>query len=190
MAKSLSKEESRPRITLFLLVLLFSALAIAFYTGVIPAGQIYAALVFFAIAFFAAEAYSWRKEPDRIGRAFYVGLFLTGFDIIFENLGMVFNLWQTHGALFSIGVAPIEILAVAAIGGTAWALYLPRRLDPRHSSVDIFVFAVFGAFGEYLLRLAGLISYYQWWTAVLAFVAYGLTWMLLHYVRYYAVRVD
>ena len=69
-------------------------------------------------------------------------------------------------------------------GGTAWALYLPRRFDLWHSFLDCLAFAFFGALGERLLIGQVLFVYQQWWTSYDAFVAYFVTWVILHYLRY------
>jgi len=79
---------------------------------------------------------------------------------------------------------PLQVMGIAFFGGTAWALYLPRRFELGRSVADCLVFAAFGALGERLLIGQVLFVYQQWWTSFDAFGAYLVTWVILHYVRY------
>jgi hypothetical protein len=92
-------------------------------------------------------------------------------------------LWYTTSQ-FHVGVVPLQVMGIAFFGGAAWALYLPRGFDLWHSLADCLVFATFGALGEHLLIGQVLFVYQQWWTSYDAFVAYFLTWVVLHYVKY------
>lgn len=182
-------EVCRSRFTLLFLTLLFMVLGGLFYFTIVPKALMYSTLLFFAVAWFVLEFYAWKDHMERVKKAVLVGLFLMLFDFVVENSGAIFGLWMTHDSLFAIGIVPIEIMLVCLIGGTAWALYLPRKFDAVHSIVDILVFAFFGAMGENLLGLAGLMSYYQWWNFGWAVLAYALTWAILHFVKYKVVKV-
>ena len=182
-------EAMRNKLTLLFLVVLFTSLAVLIYFSVIPASAVYLTLVTIAAIWCLAELKLNRNDFDRVKRAFLVGLFLMVFDFAFENSGWLLGLWATHGALLAIGVVPIEVMLICLIGGTAWALYVPRSYDRMHSIMDILVFATYGTLGEYMLRLSGLMTYYQWWNAGWAFLAYGITWVILHYVKYRVVKV-
>jgi len=105
------------------------------------------------------------------------------FDFIFENSGWLAGLWHTKSQV-AIGVVPLQVMGIAFFGGTAWALYLPRRFSAWHSLLDCLDFAFFGALGEHLLIGQVLFVYEKWWTSYDAFAAYFLTWVILHYVRY------
>ena len=172
------------RLTLLTLVALFSFLALVFKPEVIPRPLMLWTLVLCAVGWLLIEMYVWKGSPEKIKQAFMVGMFLLVFDFIVENSGWIFGLWETHNSLFAIGIVPIEVMLICLIGGAAWALYLPRKFSVVHSTMDIMVFAFFGALGEHLMRQAGLMSYYQWWSFVWAVMAYALTWMVLHFVRY------
>lgn len=182
-------EELRTRLTLLFLVALFTSLAMLIYFSVIPSSAIYLTLVTIAMIWCLAEFRLNRNNVGLVKRAALVGLFLMVFDFGFQNAGWLVGLWATHGAVFAIGVVPIEVMLICLIGGTAWALYLPRSYDRMHSIMDILVFATYGALGEYMLRLAGLMSYYQWWNFGWAFLSYGIVWIILHYVKYRVVKV-
>ena len=133
-----------------------------------------------ALAWFGLEA---RENRGRISEGMKVGGFLLVFDFIFENSGWLAHLWYTKSQA-AVGVVPLQVMGIALFGGTAWALYLPRRFNIWHSFVDCLVFASFGALGERLLIGQVLFVYQLWWTSYDAFVAYFLTWVILHYVRY------
>ncbi len=134
-----------------------------------------------ALVWFGLEA---RENRGRISSALKVGAFLLIFDFIFENSGWVERLWYTTSE-FHVGVVPLQIMGIAFFGGAAWALYLPRKFNLWHSVSDCLVFAAFGALGERLLIGQVLFVYQQWWTSYDAFIAYFLTWVILHYVRYH-----
>lgn len=176
-------------LTLLFLVILFSILAFVLYFSLIPSDAIYLLLVFCAFVWLLAEM-KLRRNWRMLKKAFLVGLFLLVFDFLVQNGGWLTGLWETHRSAFTIGIVPIEIMALCLIGGTAWALYLPAKYDRLHTFMDILVFAVYGAFGEYLLRVHGLMSYYGWWNAGWAFLSYAITWVILHYLRYKVVRVQ
>ena len=135
-----------------------------------------------ALVWFGLEA---SENPGRLASGMKVGAFLLVFDFIFENSGWLAGLWHTKSQV-AVGVVPLQVMGIAFFGGTAWALYLPRRFNLWHSLVDCLVFAFFGALGEHLLIGQVLFVYEGWWTSYDAFAAYFLTWVVLHYVRYRA----
>lgn len=182
-------EAIRSRLTLLFLVALFSSLALLVYVSVIPAQATYLTLATIAAIWCMAELRLNRKDIGAVRRAALVGIFLMALDFAFQNSGWLLGLWQTHGSVLAIGVVPVEIMLICLIGGTAWALYLPRSYDRLQTLMDILVFATYGTLGEYMLRLIGLMEYYQWWNAGWAFLAYALVWVLLHFVKYRVVKV-
>lgn len=133
-----------------------------------------------SLVWFAIEA---RENRGRILEGMKIGAFLLVFDFVFENSGWLAGLWYTKSQV-AVGVVPLQVMGIAFFGGTAWALYLPRRFSLSHSIADSLVFAFFGALGEWLLIGQVLFVYQQWWTSYDAFVAYFLTWVILHFVRY------
>jgi len=162
-----------------LLTVYFVVLAVVLYS--VKVGQLswYVVLVS-AIAWFGLEA---NENRGRMASAMEVGAFLLIFDFIFENSGWLAGLWYTTSE-FHVGVVPLQVMGIAFFGGAAWALYLPRKFNLWHSITDCLVFATFGALGERLLIGQVLFVYQQWWTSYDAFVAYFLTWVILHFVRY------
>jgi len=134
-----------------------------------------------ALVWFGLET---RENPrGRVAKGMKVGAFLLIFDFVFENSGWLAGLWYTKSQI-AVGVVPLQVMGIAFFGGTAWALYLPKKFNPWHSLVDCLIFGTFGALGERLLIGQVLFVYQQWWTSYDAFVAYFLTWVILHYVRY------
>lgn len=164
---------------LALLTVYFVFLAVVLYYVKLGQASWYVVLVS-ALAWFGLEA---REGRGRLTSAMEVGAFLLIFDFIFENSGWLAGLWYTKSE-FHVGVVPLQVMGIAFFGGAAWALYLPRKFDLWHSLVDSLVFATFGALGEWLLIGQVLFVYQQWWTSYDAFVAYFLTWVILHVVRY------
>jgi hypothetical protein len=134
-----------------------------------------------ALAWFVLET---RENRGRVREAMKVGAFLLIFDFIFENSGWLAGLWSTKSQI-AVGVVPLQVMGIAFFGGAAWALYLPKKFSLGHSVVDSVVFATFGALGERLLIGQVLFVYDKWWTSYDAFLAYFLTWVVLHYVRYH-----
>lgn len=162
----------------------FVILAILFYT--VQLGNFaWLILLASAIAWFDLEAKNRKK--GELQNAMKIGAFLLVFDFIFENTGWIFGLWQTWSA-FAVGVVPIEVMGIAFFGGTAWALYLPKKFSMMHSLIDSFIFGFFGALGEWLLIQQGLFAYYHWWTSMLAFATYFGTWLLLHFIKYRIIK--
>lgn len=96
-----------------------------------------------------------RGDWEGMKKAFLVGLFLLVFDLIVQNTGWIFGLWEVEG-MFSIGVVPVEVMLIA----------------------------FFGALGEFLLIKHGYFVYYKGWTSSHAFIAYFITWGILNFVRY------
>jgi hypothetical protein len=125
-----------------------------------------------------------KTDKRRIKLAALVGVFLVAFDFLFENSGTMLGLWRSSGSIFPVLTVPIEVMIICLFGGTAWALYLPRKFNLLHTILDILLFATFGTYGEYVLMQNGMMMYYQWWTSIHAFAAYAGTWIILHAVKY------
>ena len=165
------------------LVAVFTLLAFAFHYGAVRSADYYAVLVLSACGWLAFEVVATRPGARRIGRALLLGLFLSAFDFLVETLGGVFGLWTTHYSALPLGFVPAEIALLCLVGGTAWALYIPKKMGLAGAAVDVFVFAFFGALGEALLIEAGLMRYAGGWNSWLAFAAYAVTFALLHAVH-------
>lgn len=161
------------------LTVYFVVLGLVFYS--VQLGQLswYIILVS-ALVWFGLEV---RGNRVRVSDAMKVGAFLLIFDFIIENSGWLAGLWYTKSQL-AVGVVPVQVMGIAFFGGTAWALYLPRKFNLWHSVADCLVFASFGALGEWMMIGQVLFVYQLWWTSLDAFAAYFLTWVIMHYVRY------
>ncbi len=177
------------RNTLLALIVIFTLLAFLIQASIVAGAAVYWLLVICAVGFFLIEAYYRRDEPLMIGKAVFIGFFLAVFDFAFQNAGWLLGLWQTSGSILMMGAVPIEIVLICFIGGTAWALYIPKKYNRFYTVMDVLVFAAYGALGEYLLIFAGLMSYHAWWNSWWAFAAYACVWLVLHFVRYKVVKV-
>lgn len=123
-------------------------------------------------------------EGKDIGKAVEVGVFLMVFDFVVENLGGIAGLWRSYNSTYLVLAVPIEIMLLAFIGGTAWALYQPRGFNWLYSFADVGVFALYGTIGEYILGTKGLLIYMGGWTSLHAFLGYAATWVILHSLVY------
>ncbi len=167
--------------TLVLLSAFFTAVALLLYF--VPLGQIsWDILATSAIAWFVIKA---NDNQKRLWNALKIGAFLLIFDFVLENAGWFLGLWHPISTL-AVGAVPIQVMSIALFGGAGWALYLPRKFNRWHTLADSFVFALFGALGEWLLIRQGVFTYMLWWTSTLAFVSYFATWLILHFLRYRA----
>ncbi|MBI4399464.1 hypothetical protein HY570_01835 [Candidatus Micrarchaeota archaeon] len=170
------------------LVLLFSAYAFIFtYLPVTPM-IIWLTLMSSAFVWFLIEVNANRAEPVRIFNGFLLAVFLLVFDFVIENGGAILGYWHTARSAYAIGVVPIEVMFIILFGGVAWYLYLPKELSRTFSFLDITAFAFFGMLGEFVLSNHDMMIYTQGWTSMHAFIAYAITWFILHLVRYRVLR--
>lgn len=169
------------------LFILFAVLAVAFIL-LKPGRLIYFILVACACGWFFLQR---KRHPVRseTRSAIYVGLFLMVFDFIVENAGGFLGLWKTYGSILPIYFVPVEIMMLCLVGGTAWALYLPKKFNWNYSILDIVFFSLFGAIGEAVLMHNSLIAYTGGWTSVHAFFGYLVTWIILNFMRYRVFKV-
>jgi len=114
------------------------------------------------------------------------------FDFVFENLG-VYNTflgqWRSFHSLFFVLNVPIEIIFVTILGGTAWALYIPKKFNIFYSLGDILLFSTYGMVGEYILNSHGVMEYRGGWIPN-EFIGYMITWIILHILAYKIVKVN
>ncbi len=170
------------KIFVFLLVGLF------FWYLTPNAGLItYATLVGLAFLWLLYETAKKKKRPI-IKYAFIMGLFLMVFDFIAENIGAFAGLWTSPQSIFSVITVPIEIMALTFIGGYAWSMHLPLKPNRVYMFIEVLIFGFFGALGEYLLILNGMMIYMGGWTSIHAFFAYAGVWIILFGVWYKLIR--
>ena len=181
---SMSKDSRK---MLALLVVLFIGLFFLFNAKILSKQLTWGALVICAFGFLAFEYLVHKPSSEQFVNALYTGLFLMLFDFVVENSGTLFGLWRSNGGAITVLTVPIEVMLVCLIGGMAWALYVPKRFNIFFSAADLLVFSFFGALGEWVLIQNGMMTYYLWWTSIYAFIAYALTWFLLHSFRYLVV---
>lgn len=174
-------------------VTVFSLLATLFFLLTPNLGYFgYLILDICAVGWFLLE-YFFTEVRNIIKKALILGLFLMSFDWLFENFGALINLWETHGSLFSIGAVPIEIMFLALIGGTAWAMHLPKKFNRVFAFFECLIFAFYGALGEYLLIKNNLMTYITRntsfiWRSLHAFTAYFITWIILFTLWYKVIN--
>ncbi len=160
----------------------FSLIGIFFYSVTPNAGySMYITLIATALVWLF---YEWNFNGRPLNPAWKLGVFLVVFDWIIENAGGLLGLWYTKHSLFTIGYVPIEIIALTFIGGTAWAMHLPDRINRNFLYLECLLFGFFGAFGEYLFQLNGLMVYGNSWTSTHAFFGYTIAWFILFGVWY------
>jgi hypothetical protein len=177
----------KPSVMYACLLVLFSSLAAIFASKALLPPVIWWTLALLAFAWLVFE-YALTRETASLKKAFLMGLFLMAFDFVFENSGTFFGLWKSSHSLFPVLTVPVEVMLVCLFGGAAWYMYLPKKFVPLHSAADILLFAFFGALGEIVLIGHGMMAYYGWWTSYHAFLAYGITWVVLHFARYKVIR--
>ncbi|MEE9594753.1 MAG: hypothetical protein V3V92_05070 [Candidatus Hydrothermarchaeales archaeon] len=165
------------------LILLFTLLGLMFwYFPKTYAYVIWWVLVVCALGWLVIELRD-RKDKN-VRKAVEIGTFLMLFDFLVENAGKLVGLWESHNSAYFLLAVPIEVMLLALMGGTAWALYQPKRFNRSYTLVDVAIFATFGALGEYIIGTKGLIIYMGGWTSFHAFLGYALTWTILHSIVY------
>ena len=173
---------------LIIKVLVFSAIGLFFWLLTPNTGFItYAILVGAAFVWLLYET-SQKDKRLMIKQALLLGLLLMIFDFVIENVGFFAGLWTSPRSIFSIMAVPIEIMVLTFIGGYAWGMHLPLKFDKLYMLFEILIFGFFGALGEYLLILNGMMVYKNGWTSINAFFGYAITWIILFYVWYKVIR--
>jgi hypothetical protein len=129
-----------------------------------------------------------KKKRSIIKHALLLGLFLIVFDFIVENLGFFAHFWTSPNSIFPVISVPIEIMILTLIGGYAWGMHLPLKFDKLYMIFEVLIFGFFGALGEYLLILNGMMIYMNGWTSIHAFFGYTITWVVLFGVWYKIIR--
>lgn len=170
--------------SLLFLITIFSFLALLFWQA--PWINMWWVLVFSSILWLGLEVY--QKKGD-VKKGMQIGLFLVVFDFVVQNIGKMMGLWESYKSSFMVMAVPIEVMLICCIGGTAWALYLPKKFNLVHTVCDILIFSFFGSLGEFLLINGGLLKYSGGWTSIHAFFAYMVTWIILHTLKYKVIRM-
>ena len=147
----------------------------------------YATLLALASAWFVYETLK-QKKSHLIKYAVLLGLFLMVFDFIVENLGFFSGLWTSPNSIYSVISVPIEIIFLTFIGGYSWSMHLPPKFDSVYMIFESLIFGFFGALGEYLLILNGMMVYTNGWTSFHAFAGYFITWLILFFMWYKVIR--
>ena len=131
-----------------------------------------------------------KKKRSMIKYSIQLGLFLMVFDFVVENLGAFFGLWTSPKSVFPVMAVPIEIMILTFVGGYAWGMHLPLKFDEVYMLFEVLIFGFFGALGEYLLILNGIMVYNKWWNSLYAFLGYVITWIILFGMWYKVIRKD
>jgi len=177
------------RSLLVLEVLFIILIIICWFCTFNPPYLIYFFFVFLSIMWLFIELkYNW-EDRKKVKKALKIALFLMVFDFVVENTGAYLGLWKVTGSVLQIGVVPIEVMLIAFFGGWAWALYLPKKYNKIHTFLDIVIFSVFGAVGEFLFVRHGFLVYLDGWTSTHAFIGYAATWVILHLLNYQFLEV-
>ena len=144
------------------------------------------ALVLSAAAWLGYEC-SRRPKIAELRSAAAIGMLLSLFDFGVQNLGALLGFWQVTGTALHVGYVPVEIILLALIGGTAWALAQPKSFSRLDSILDIALFSTFGMLGEALLVKNGIMRYAGGWNPACALLGYIATWCLMTCLRYAAL---
>jgi len=173
---------------LIIKTIVFSIIAVLFWILTPNAGLfLYGILVFTAFLWFVYETRKEKKRPI-IKYAILLGLFLMVFDFMVENAGFFARFWTSPNSLFPVIAVPIEIMVLTFIGGYSWAMHLPLKFEKIYMLFEVLIFGFFGALGEYLLILNGMMIYTSGWTSIHAFLGYTITWIILFGVWYKVIR--
>jgi hypothetical protein len=177
------REQYFSNATLLALTSVFSLIAFLFYFGAVRKADFYSVLALSATAWLAFEVVVNKPDNRMLRKALIIGIFLAALDFVAETIGGSLGLWAAYYSFLPIGYVPVEISYLALVGGTAWALYLPKKPSVLNVLMDILVFGIYGMAGEYVLVYAGLMGYSEAWSFGMAFICYVLTFTLLHVVR-------
>jgi len=63
-----------------------------------------------------------KGDRDHLRVVFFIGVFLTVFDFIFENVGTWLRFWGCYNSSFFVLAVPIEVMLTCFFGGTAWCM--------------------------------------------------------------------
>lgn len=140
-----------------------------------------------------------KGDRDHLRVAFFIGVFLTVFDFIFENVGTWLRFWGCYNSSFFVLAVPIEVMLTCFFGGTAWCMYVlsvsaeaATRFERRFNRsivlpliiVDLLFFGIGGSIAEWCLIQRGYMYYSNGWTMFHAFLAYFSVWSILHIITY------
>lgn len=170
-------------------VLFIFFLILAFFLWNYDVGYIILPVLLAAAVIWFIYEYTRGVKKKDLNTAFEIGLFLLLFDFAVENIGAILEFWQVTKTVFHVIYVPIEIMALTLVGGAAWALAQPKKFNKMNSALDILLFSVFGAAGEFLLIKNNIMFYSGGWTSIHAFLGYFITWCILHYLRYRVVPI-
>ena len=126
-----------------------------------------------------------KLNRNKVRAALTVGILLSVFDFILENIGKIMGLWVSHHGLFFITYVPIEILIICFFGGTFWSLILPTKRDDKFGMLFILLSIISATFLESKLVDLGLMAYGGGWTSLHALVAYSIIIFLMHETFYF-----
>lgn len=138
---------------------------------------------------FPLAAFTWfiteiKKSTSGIKLAIVMGVFLSTFDWIIENLGAIYGYWVSNFSNFYILAVPFEV-GIAALFGGAMLSLLVTRSKPTVKQIVIgsAIFALAMTFGEYYANVVGLMKYGNGWWSLHAFFAYFGTWLLFFFLN-------
>jgi len=130
--------------------------------------------------------YFRKSDKNKIKAALTVGILLTVFDFILENIGKITGFWESfHGSVY-IAYVPIEIFIICFFGGVMWSLILPSKRDDKFSVLFILLSIISATFLESKLVDIGLFGYGNGWTTFHALVAYSIIIFLMHETFYFS----
>lgn len=112
-----------------------------------------------------------------------LGLFLSVFDWIFENVGKLLGLWETYKSVLFLGYVPVEVSFIALLAGSLYHILVPKKIPVNKRIIVTLCIALMGTIIEWYLTQLGILRYMGVWNSALAFVSYTVAFYLVYLVN-------
>jgi hypothetical protein len=138
----------------------------------------------FPFATFIGLAIELKRFRSGIKLAVLMGVFLSVFDWVIENLGALYGYWVSNFSNFYVLAVPFEVSVAAVFGGALLSLIGTNyKLKVKQIVIGSALFALGMTFGEYYANMFGLMKYGNGWWSLHAFFAYFGTWLLFFFLN-------
>lgn len=130
-----------------------------------------------------------KRKKVLLHNAILIGAFLLVIAFTVHNAGAFGGMWINVISSFFLLAAPWEFLLLAFLGGTAWALTLPKDWNRNIVLLEAGIFGVLGALGESIFLEKGLLEYLNW-SSIHAFFTYAVIFLFLEVGWYHLVNAE